>query len=838
MGEVEEPQFMSLQARKAALNQAQAGSQLQTFGKRPPPPIPTSSSNRPSLASRGQTINNPPVSTYGSSVTKQANNEPIGVKTVKSGLLPPPPVDRDGPPQNAVKTPPLPARNTKAPPPLPSRNSSQQSPGLQPRNTSTQLTHTRRGSNSSTLSYSSTISGMSLGQTASSTTSASSTDTQRKLPPSFDQTKLPPLPPTKRELEEKAKSANEARIPMISVKSAPSILRDVGGVEQDAPPKMPPRPTGPPRLPSRPVSRNNNEENAPVQPPRRLPPPALDRPSILKMGFNNKKADTIPTPSHTPEYSRPSPPPTPEYSRPNHSQPTPPQPTRPAVRELTDRDFDSVVMNGTPALVDFYAPYCRYCKELDPIWQELGESFASSPGITIAKVDVNEYKTFMERFDQIQGYPTILFFDGYNEQPEKYQYQRTLEALTDLVTKKTQISPFEVASNPIPPPINMRSKPTSAQLSSVRARTASTQRPVSSSKSASGCLICRDFSGPDRHAAKFPRSSLPKTGDLSAHLASVLCAPFDDDTDKARVIFTWLHHNIAYDTAAFFENRVKFVAPNDTIRTGLGVCGGYAGLLHEIAVKAGLDAIEVNGHGKGYGYTKIGPGESIPKFNMNHAWNAVRFSDGEYKLIDPCWGAGHLDTATKTYTKKFAPAMFTMSNEEFGLTHFPTEENNFFVARPPTYKKYMLGEGNGEDPVQMWGNPEEEHGLSKKSFTPALKNINVSKGNGDEVVRFQFSRPCEHWDHERHLKKIPYLLILAFNKGSGNEKLVPFEQNSYWYWLDVKKKDLGSKGKEVICLAITNFDGKDGRGLTREEFNRKNGKVGCAFSYLSTWKLV
>src|SRR4051794_8682827 len=154
MAEVEEPQFTSLQDRIAALNQSQ-GSQHQTFGKRNPPPLPTA---RPGLAARGQTTNNPPIVTYGSSVTKQVNNQPSSVKTVKGNLLPPPPIDRDQPqPTNTSKTPPLPSRN--APPPLPTRNG-QPSPALPPRKASTQLV--RRGSNSSTLSYSSTVSGLSL----------------------------------------------------------------------------------------------------------------------------------------------------------------------------------------------------------------------------------------------------------------------------------------------------------------------------------------------------------------------------------------------------------------------------------------------------------------------------------------------------------------------------------------------------------------------------------------------------------------------------------------------------------------------------------------------------
>lgn len=361
-------------------------------------------------------------------------------------------------------------------------------------------------------------------------------------------------------------------------------------------------------------------------------------------------------------------------------------------------------------------------------------------------------------------------------------------------------------------------------------------RPAPEASSTSGCLICRDFSGPDRLAAKYPRSSLPQHGDVSTYLASVLCDPFPSHTDKARAIFTWLHHNVAYDTVAFFGNNVKHVSPNDTARKGLAVCSGYAGLFHSIATKAGLESMEINGHGMGAGLKPLGANAPVPAFNMNHAWNAVRFDSGEWKLIDTCWGAGAVEG--QSYRKGFNPRWFTTSNEDFGQQHFPTEERHFFAASPRTWKEYMCGPTDGE-PLQIFGSPDSDHGVATKSFQPAQKGIHVSQGGGEDVVRFQFSRVCEHWDPVRNGKGKPFLLILVFNGAGGKKKeLVPLETNAFWYWLDVKKKDLGVKGQNVHCYSVKSLDGKDGRGLTVAEFREKNGKVGMAFDFVATWDLV
>ena len=82
-------------------------------------------------------------------------------------------------------------------------------------------------------------------------------------------------------------------------------------------------------------------------------------------------------------------------------------------------------------------------------------------------------------------------------------------------------------------------------------------------------------------------------------LATQLTSPFPSQTDKARAIFTWLHHNIDYDVVAFFGNNVQGSTPASTLNTGLAVCEGYAGLYAALATKAGMESIVVGGHGKG-----------------------------------------------------------------------------------------------------------------------------------------------------------------------------------------------------------------------------------------------
>jgi transglutaminase/protease-like cytokinesis protein 3 len=171
------------------------------------------------------------------------------------------------------------------------------------------------------------------------------------------------------------------------------------------------------------------------------------------------------------------------------------------------------------------------------------------------------------------------------------------------------------------------------------------------------CLLCRDFSAPDEHAKRFPKESIPYCD--PAWLGRELTAPFDSPTDKARAIFTWLHYNIDYDVVGFHDKGSRpRMYPADTMRTGLAVCQGYAELFQAMATAGGLEAIVVGGHGKGAGYDYKGTGPLPPFKPDGHAWSAVKIDHGQWKLLDACWGAGHVTDGVTEYVRgKHHPAI-------------------------------------------------------------------------------------------------------------------------------------------------------------------------------------
>lgn len=388
-----------------------------------------------------------------------------------------------------------------------------------------------------------------------------------------------------------------------------------------------------------------------------------------------------------------------------------------------------------------------------------------------------------------------------------------------------------------PPPIPTTSKPDLAALQASKPRSSGATAGPNLPAAQGACLICRDFSGPDNHAARFPRESIP-SNDLG-WLAHQLTAPFTSATDKARAIFTWEHHNIAYDTVAFFGNNVQPSTPQSTFQTGLAVCEGYASLFSALALKAGLESLVISGHGKGFGYAPMAPGAAIPPYNAGHAWNAVKIDNDEWKLIDCCWGAGNIcPQRSQAYNKDFTPERFTQSNEDFGLDHFPGDNAHQFRkdGRVVSWEDYMRGDKTTCS-ATIYGDASSE-GLLKRSFRPSEGTIVLAQQG--PTVRFSFQKICPHWNPLKNGNGNWYLYVLMIDaqKDDPQRGFVPFETNGEVWWCDVPTRDLGGPGMKVQINSMTKFDGKDGRGLSLRTFKDRIGKCGWACSSVGVWEIA
>jgi len=101
------------------------------------------------------------------------------------------------------------------------------------------------------------------------------------------------------------------------------------------------------------------------------------------------------------------------------------------VKVLVGSNFDSIAKDKTKTvLVEFYAPWCGHCKQLAPIYDQLGEKFADKSEFVVAKMDstLNELEDI-----KIQSFPTLKLFPKDSNEVVDYNGDRTLDALSTFL---------------------------------------------------------------------------------------------------------------------------------------------------------------------------------------------------------------------------------------------------------------------------------------------------------------------------------------------------------------------------------------------------------------------
>lgn len=84
--------------------------------------------------------------------------------------------------------------------------------------------------------------------------------------------------------------------------------------------------------------------------------------------------------------------------------------------EIKKDNFEELVANAKPpVLVDFWAPWCGYCRRIAPAVDQLAEDYDGK--IVVGKINIDEEPELAERFE-VETIPTlILFEDGKDSEP-------------------------------------------------------------------------------------------------------------------------------------------------------------------------------------------------------------------------------------------------------------------------------------------------------------------------------------------------------------------------------------------------------------------------------------
>lgn len=78
------------------------------------------------------------------------------------------------------------------------------------------------------------------------------------------------------------------------------------------------------------------------------------------------------------------------------------------VMELDQQRFNELVNHGEkPVLVDFWAPWCVYCRRIAPAYEKIAQQYADR--LVVAKVNIDENPD-LARQERIEVIPTLVLY--------------------------------------------------------------------------------------------------------------------------------------------------------------------------------------------------------------------------------------------------------------------------------------------------------------------------------------------------------------------------------------------------------------------------------------------
>lgn len=220
-------------------------------------------------------------------------------------------------------------------------------------------------------------------------------------------------------------------------------------------------------------------------------------------------------------------------------------------------------------------------------------------------------------------------------------------------------------------------------------------------------------------------------------LSLLIGANFSRESERLRAIYGWICTNISYDVDRM-ANPPSFrgdSAVHVTLKSRKAICSGYADLFISICRALDIKAYYVSGYTKQNGVVA----------DLEHAWVAVRLTNGQWKLFDPTWGAGEWvngDLVKRVSFEYFMvePTLFLKTHMPFDpmwqLLYQPIKTEEFYGEKLPKDDDYLF---NYNDTIRDY------HGLPESKMYGDLMRRMTWAGVRNESARRFYSKANKYY---------------------------------------------------------------------------------------------
>ena len=80
-----------------------------------------------------------------------------------------------------------------------------------------------------------------------------------------------------------------------------------------------------------------------------------------------------------------------------------------AARNINAKQFEEMISGEKPVLVDFWAPWCGYCRRIGPAYEKVAESWGEE--VQVVKINIDEEPALALR-EHIEVIPTLVLYRG------------------------------------------------------------------------------------------------------------------------------------------------------------------------------------------------------------------------------------------------------------------------------------------------------------------------------------------------------------------------------------------------------------------------------------------